>query len=219
MNPRLAHLLVCLYPRWWRERYGTEFEALLQAGRGGLRPSANVVWSAVYEHVFPTPGLVMNEHSIGTLTRKPSAFLPITMSLTALAVVLVHIAIFGTAREPDDGWTDASAGIFRHQVAAAGSTADAGGAGTAGRSGACFHGAGLLLASVKMRLGVCLGVLAIQLFTSQKTAAEFAESSAASLPFRVVRAGGPHDSRRDAGGTLQINTAGAERRSRHRLCR
>ena len=34
MNPRLAHLLIRLYPRRWRERYGPEFEALLQTGRG-----------------------------------------------------------------------------------------------------------------------------------------------------------------------------------------
>ena len=57
MNSRLAHLLVCLYPRPWRERYGAEFEALLQTGRGDLRTSANVVWSALHEHAFPTPGL------------------------------------------------------------------------------------------------------------------------------------------------------------------
>ena len=33
----------------------------------------------------------------------PSAFLPITMSLLALAVVMTHIALFGTARQPDEG--------------------------------------------------------------------------------------------------------------------
>lgn len=57
MNPKLAHLLVCLYPRPWRERYGAEFQALLQTGGGGLRTSANVVWSALCERIFPTPEL------------------------------------------------------------------------------------------------------------------------------------------------------------------
>jgi hypothetical protein len=33
----------------------------------------------------------------------PSAFLPITMSLFAVAVVMTHIALFGTARQPDEG--------------------------------------------------------------------------------------------------------------------
>ena len=35
--------------------------------------------------------------------KHPSAFLPITMSLLAVAVVLTHIALFGTARQPDEG--------------------------------------------------------------------------------------------------------------------
>lgn len=38
-----------------------------------------------------------------TLIKQPSALLPITMSLAALALVLGHIAIFGAAREPDEG--------------------------------------------------------------------------------------------------------------------
>ena len=42
-------------------------------------------------------------HSVLTLTRQPSAFLPLAMSLTALAVVLGHIAIYGAAREADEG--------------------------------------------------------------------------------------------------------------------
>jgi hypothetical protein len=61
MNPRLAHLLLRLYPRPWRERYGVEFEALLQTSHGDLRASANVVWSAPCERVFPTPGLKIEQ--------------------------------------------------------------------------------------------------------------------------------------------------------------
>jgi hypothetical protein len=38
-----------------------------------------------------------------TMIKKPSAFLPVVMSLAALGVVLIHIAFFGTAREPDEG--------------------------------------------------------------------------------------------------------------------
>ncbi len=41
--------------------------------------------------------------SVLALTRQPSAFLPLAMSLTALAVVLVHIAIYGVTHEPDEG--------------------------------------------------------------------------------------------------------------------
>jgi hypothetical protein len=35
--------------------------------------------------------------------KHPSAFLPVAMSLFALAVVLTHIVFFGTARQPDEG--------------------------------------------------------------------------------------------------------------------
>ena len=37
------------------------------------------------------------------MMRKPSAFLPIGMSLAALAVVCIHIVLHGTARQADEG--------------------------------------------------------------------------------------------------------------------
>jgi len=70
MNRFAAHLLTRLYPRAWRERYGAEFEAFLQTGRGGLLASANVganvVWSALCERIFPTRG--------GTMDQDPDSF-------------------------------------------------------------------------------------------------------------------------------------------------
>ena len=44
-------------------------------------------------------------NSFGAIIKRPSAFLPLAMSLTALTLVLVHIAIFGAAREADEGTT------------------------------------------------------------------------------------------------------------------
>ncbi len=41
--------------------------------------------------------------SFSTMIKKPAAFLPVAMSLAALAVVLVHVANYGTAREADEG--------------------------------------------------------------------------------------------------------------------
>ena len=35
--------------------------------------------------------------------KKPSALLPVAMSFAALAVVLFHVAMFGAAREADEG--------------------------------------------------------------------------------------------------------------------
>jgi hypothetical protein len=47
----------------------------------------------------------MNQYprSVVALTKQPSAFLPLAMSLTALAVVLGHVAIYGVVHEPDEG--------------------------------------------------------------------------------------------------------------------
>ena len=36
-------------------------------------------------------------------TKKPSAFLPVAMSLTGLALVLGHVAMFGIVHEADEG--------------------------------------------------------------------------------------------------------------------
>ena len=41
--------------------------------------------------------------NLGNTLKHPSAFLPVLMSLLALAVVFTHIAFFGTARQPDEG--------------------------------------------------------------------------------------------------------------------
>jgi hypothetical protein len=62
MNPRFAHLLIRLYPRPWRQRYGAEFEEVLLNGQGGLSTLANVAWSALLEHAFPTQGIAMNQN-------------------------------------------------------------------------------------------------------------------------------------------------------------
>ena len=43
------------------------------------------------------------EVNLGSTLKHPSAFVPVAMSLFALAVVLTHIAFFGTARQPDEG--------------------------------------------------------------------------------------------------------------------
>jgi hypothetical protein len=42
-------------------------------------------------------------NSFGAIVKHPSALVPIAMSLTALAIVIGHITLHGTAREPDEG--------------------------------------------------------------------------------------------------------------------
>jgi hypothetical protein len=41
--------------------------------------------------------------NLSSMLKQPSAFLPVAMSLAALATVLVHIAMFGAVREADEG--------------------------------------------------------------------------------------------------------------------
>jgi hypothetical protein len=111
VNALLAHLLTRLYPRAWRERYGEEFNALLEAERASLRGALDVLWSALREHIVLDQGGDMNTqiYSFGAIVRRPAAFLPLAMSLGALATLFVA-AMYGFAhgahglvREPDEG--------------------------------------------------------------------------------------------------------------------
>lgn len=111
MNASLARMLTRLYPREWRERYGAEFVAFLEAESGGVRALANVVWSALAERMVPTLGGEMDIeiNSFGAMVRRPAAFLPLAMSLGALATLGIA-AIYavahgapGLVREPDEG--------------------------------------------------------------------------------------------------------------------
>ena len=111
MNRHLAQLLTSLYPRSWRERYGGEFTAFLEDGRGGLTTWVNVAWSALGEHISPTRGGTMEQprDTFGMMVRRPSAFLPLAMSIAAVMVVAAS-AIYGFAhgahgiiRQPDEG--------------------------------------------------------------------------------------------------------------------
>jgi hypothetical protein len=61
------------------------------------------------EHI--SGGCRMNTSTL----KKPSALLPVAMSLAALAVVLIHVIRFGVAREADEG---AAAHIWQILMAA-----------------------------------------------------------------------------------------------------
>ena len=39
------------------------------------------------------------------MLKRPSAFAPIVMSFAALAIVVIHVTMFGAAREADEGTT------------------------------------------------------------------------------------------------------------------
>jgi hypothetical protein len=41
--------------------------------------------------------------NVPTIIKQPSAFLPVAMSFAAIATVLIHVLMFGGAREADEG--------------------------------------------------------------------------------------------------------------------
>ncbi len=45
----------------------------------------------------------MNPTSLGSVIKHPSAFLPLAMSLTALAMVLGYVSLYGVVHEADEG--------------------------------------------------------------------------------------------------------------------
>jgi hypothetical protein len=45
----------------------------------------------------------MNQATLSSILKHPSAFVPTAMSLLAVGVVVAHIALVGTARQPDEG--------------------------------------------------------------------------------------------------------------------
>ena len=105
MNPKLAHRLVRLYPRAWKQRYGEEFQAMLETVPSGFQTLSNVIWSAVYERIIRTGGHKMDQQRLSfvSLSKHITAFVPIAMSLVALTLVLSDVAIYGVGSPSDEG--------------------------------------------------------------------------------------------------------------------
>ena len=78
--------------------------------RGRLNPPK--VWMPSIRNAV---SIIGKELKMKLLMKKPSAFLPMAMSLTALATVMIHIAFFGVARQADEG---AAAHIWQILMAA-----------------------------------------------------------------------------------------------------
>lgn len=108
MSEHRHHWLTLLYPRAWRSRYGDEMDELLSDGCG-WRQVVDVAKSALLERLFYSSKMGAGSMrtypgSIALLARKPSAIVPVLMSLSALAVLLIAIAVSsGSKREPDEG--------------------------------------------------------------------------------------------------------------------
>ena len=108
MTRKRHHWLTRLYPPRWRARYGDEMDDLLEREGFGWREAIDVIKAAAGERLFNFSRMGVQSMqsypaSVATLVRKPSAIVPIAMSLCALALVLVVVTVFGAKREPDEG--------------------------------------------------------------------------------------------------------------------
>jgi len=91
MKQHIARLVTRIYPRAWRERYEEEFTNFLEEETSELRTIMNVVRAAMWERIVPTVGghMEQNAYSFGSMLRKPTAFLPLAMSLGGLVTVAI----------------------------------------------------------------------------------------------------------------------------------
>jgi hypothetical protein len=115
MRRSTAERLARLYPRVWRARFGAEFVDLLEAQALGPRVLLDVLRAALAERLLNLSGLetsAMTAYptSVLALARRPSGFIPVLMSLTALAIVIASLATMGPVRPTDEG---AAAHIFQ----------------------------------------------------------------------------------------------------------
>jgi hypothetical protein len=103
-----ASVLLRCYPAAWRRRYGEELEDLLGMQQLTFSLALDLARGALNAHLHPEllqPALCPGGGSpmnFSTLKR-PSALIPLAMSLVALSIVLAQIVIFGIAREADEG--------------------------------------------------------------------------------------------------------------------
>ncbi len=119
MRKRTAEQLAKLYPRAWRARFSAEFVDILEAEPIGLRILLDVVRAAAAERLLNLSGLethTMHAYSdrVIRLAGQPSGFVPMLMSLTALAIVVGAVTAMGGVRQSDEG---AAAHIFQLLIA------------------------------------------------------------------------------------------------------
>jgi hypothetical protein len=63
LNNSLARILIRLYPRPWRDRFGEEFQHFLLDSPGNLSTVINVISAAIYERIFPSQRNAMHTDS------------------------------------------------------------------------------------------------------------------------------------------------------------
>lgn len=112
---RLYELVLLFYPQPFRDEYGPELSGIFNEMLADpdvpawwlwLSVLADIPRSVVPEQLAAARGraLSVERGSMNTvILRRPSAVLPLIMSVAALSIVLGHVAMYGIAREADEG--------------------------------------------------------------------------------------------------------------------
>src|ERR1044072_450396 len=104
----------------WRPSHARRYHGKLRVTNGGLKGGERpppmlaslplclyiVKYFAPPAPTVPRPAPALSgdrDMSHSTLLKRPSAFLPLALAFAALATVLVHVSVFGAAREADEG--------------------------------------------------------------------------------------------------------------------
>jgi hypothetical protein len=110
---RIYKLLLRLYPVQHRSKFEAEMISVFEQARADASRNRAGFYAREFCGLIRGAWRSRREPmtwSVVAITRQPSAFLPMAMSLTALAVVLGSVAIFGVPHESDEG---AAAHIFQ----------------------------------------------------------------------------------------------------------
>ena len=99
MKPRLAHYLARLYPAAWRERYGEEFDALVEDSRPGWRGLADIARGAVAMRLQTPPSLARAAFWFGLAGLAVAAPLALLWRDTFLSVGVIETPFTEGSRE------------------------------------------------------------------------------------------------------------------------
>ena len=100
---RVLRSVYRLYPRWWWRRYGDELEGLVEDTGAAWLTIANIAIGAVTVRLQHRAPAKPRPPTVRDLFLRPSGFVPVAMSLGALAAIAGHILTSGIAPQTDEG--------------------------------------------------------------------------------------------------------------------
>lgn len=101
---RVLRVVLRLYPRWWRHRYGDELAALVDDAGATWTTVVDIAVSALAARLQRRPLVEAGPSAdVRALFCSPSGLAPVVMSIGALAAIGGHLLTSGPAPQPDEG--------------------------------------------------------------------------------------------------------------------